>query len=104
MTSSAKHPKTANMTFCPPWRTSALKASTGGITIAARAARRSAARPGSAGAVTEKRGRRGGGGAFGVGGVGPPGFPPSFFNTLVLHCPSPQHGVEVAPIPGKQEY
>jgi hypothetical protein len=63
MTSRAKHPKTAKMTFCPLWRTSVLKARTGGMTMAARAARRSAAKPGSAGAATESTGRREG---FGV--------------------------------------
>src|SRR5437764_15137117 len=62
MTSRAKQPKTAKMTFCPPWRTTMVNARTGGMTMAARAARRSAAKPGSAGAVTENRGRRGGAG------------------------------------------
>ena len=39
-----------------------VNARSGGMTMAARAARRSAANPGSAGAVSEKRGRRGGAG------------------------------------------
>src|ERR1700730_17292200 len=60
MTSKANHPKTAKMTFCPPCRTRVLKARTGGMTMAARAARRSAAKPGSAGAATESFGRRDG--------------------------------------------
>src|SRR2546425_10179456 len=80
MTRRAKHPKTAKMTFCPSWRSRRLKARTGGMTMAARAARRSAAKPGSTGAVTENRGRCGGIGAS-VLAISVPWAPPSYSYT-----------------------
>jgi len=62
MTSKAKHPKTMKMTFWPRCSTNVPSAKASGITTAARAARRKAAKPGSRGALKENRGCRGGAG------------------------------------------
>src|SRR5438105_4734057 len=62
MTSRAKQPKTMKMTFWPRCRPNVPSAKASGMTTAARAARRSAAKPGSRGAVSENRGCRGGAG------------------------------------------
>src|SRR5437588_970524 len=62
MTSRAKQPKTMKITFWPRCSTNVPSAKASGITTAARAARRKAAKPGSRGALSENRGCRGGAG------------------------------------------